>query len=132
MTPTDRFSRAVDALVADHPATLSALGAAILVGAHEGLAHDTRSFARRFDVAHALVIRECVSLASEHRLLTLDDRQERSQRLFYALTDEAQEMVENVMMEEVVVEEVVVEEVVKGVSEALDEKPAGSRSKIDG
>ena len=41
-------------------------------------------------------------------------------------------MVENVMVENVMMEEVVVEEVVKGASEALDEKPAGSRSKIDG
>ena len=50
------------------------------------IARDTRSFARIFDVAHAFAFRDCVSLDEELGLLTVTERADRSQRLFYALT----------------------------------------------
>lgn len=79
----------IDALQAKLPG-LSLMEATLLVAAHQGLAHDTRSFAREMGLAHALVLRDCVALASEHGLLSLEDRGERSQRLFFNLTPAAQ------------------------------------------
>ena len=96
MSEADQFLEAIEALMVRYPDTLNALGAGIVLGAHQGLAKDTRSFARKLDVAHALVIRECVALALEHDLLRLDDRQERSQRVFYELTERAHAMVKDV------------------------------------
>ncbi|QUS37000.1 hypothetical protein [Falsirhodobacter algicola] len=40
----------------------SRLGAVILMAAQAGMAGDSRTFARRFGVAHALVLREAVIL----------------------------------------------------------------------
>ncbi|WP_114963370.1 hypothetical protein [Tritonibacter mobilis] len=77
----------IEALVADHPDTLSPLGASLMTAAHLGIAHDSRSFARKFGLAHALVLRECTLLAHEHDLLTVESRGDKSQRLFYQLSD---------------------------------------------
>lgn len=51
------------------------------------LAADTRGFARMFDVAHALVIRECTQLQDDLGLLYLENREERSGRLFLSLSE---------------------------------------------
>ncbi len=53
-----------------------------------GIANDSRSFSRKLKVAHALVLRECVALAEEAELITLEDREDKSQRLFYILNDQ--------------------------------------------
>lgn len=77
-------------LVAQNPEDLSPLGAGVLAAAHFGLSHDSRSFAARLGVAHALVLRECVSLAEEHHFIDLEDRGDRSQRVFFRLTQRGQ------------------------------------------
>lgn len=84
-----RFTQTIYALMERHPDSLSAMGAAILAAAHLGLSNDTRSFARKLGLAHALVLRECVSLADELKLIALEPSTDRSQRLFYHLTQDA-------------------------------------------
>lgn len=65
---------------------LTELGPLILVAAARGIAHDTRRFARLFDVANALVIRECVHLKDELELLDFTDRNERTGNVTYKLS----------------------------------------------
>lgn len=62
---------------------LSALGAGLLAAAGLGISGDSRSFARDFGLAHALVLREVTSLV-EAGLLTVPRRDARSQRSFFA------------------------------------------------
>ncbi|MFT3688064.1 hypothetical protein [Paenirhodobacter sp.] len=64
---------------------LDGLSAGIVAAAALDIARDSRSFANRLGVAHALVLRACVTLA-EDGILTLGQRDERTQRLFYDLT----------------------------------------------
>lgn len=66
---------------------LSELGPYLLAAVAEGVAQDTRSCARLFGVAHALVIREANSLSDELGLLETEDRGDRSQRVFLTLTE---------------------------------------------
>ncbi|MFV0474429.1 MAG: hypothetical protein ACK5MQ_09535 [Pikeienuella sp.] len=68
-------------------AFLTPLGPMIMAAARLGAASDSRGFARRFGVAHALVIRECVSLAEDLGLIAIEDRGGKSQRLFFELTE---------------------------------------------
>ncbi len=68
--------------------SLSQIGAGIIAAAHLGIAHDSKTFASNLGIAHALVLRECVALG-EDGWLTIDDRQERSGRLFLGLTKQA-------------------------------------------
>ncbi|MEM9710330.1 MAG: hypothetical protein AAF871_16260 [Pseudomonadota bacterium] len=84
----------VEELLAAHPGRFSPLGAGLLAAAHRDLASDTRSFARSFDVAHALVIRECTLLSEEQGLLIVEDRNERSQRRFFHLSERGQDVME--------------------------------------
>ncbi|WP_206027120.1 hypothetical protein [Tritonibacter mobilis] len=84
----------IEALVADHPEALSPLGAGLMTAAHLGIAHDSRSFARKFGLAHALVLRECTLLAHDHDLLMVESRGDKSQRLFYQLSDTGRATVE--------------------------------------
>ena len=65
---------------------LTELGPLILCASALRVANDTRSFARLFEAAHALVIRECVHLDQELGLITVEDRGEKSGRRFFALT----------------------------------------------
>ncbi|MEM8700592.1 MAG: hypothetical protein AAGF82_02115 [Pseudomonadota bacterium] len=83
---TDTLPRFIALLVEHRPDKLSALGAAILASVHFGICRDSRSFARVFGIAHALVLRECVALCEDQDLIELENRKERSQRLFYALS----------------------------------------------
>lgn len=66
---------------------LTPLCAGILVALDLGLARDSRTFARRFDIAHALVLRECTMLTEDLGLITIIRRDERTQRLFPELTE---------------------------------------------
>lgn len=68
-------------------AFLSPIGPLVLAAAWEEIAQDSRKFARVFDVEHALVIRECVHLASDLNLITLTYKNERSSRVGYELND---------------------------------------------
>ena len=84
MTPEARFEQLLEQL-ATH-AGLSPIGAGILSALHTGLAENSRSFASKLGLAHALVLRECVALAEEAGLIIAEDRGERSQRLHLSLT----------------------------------------------
>jgi hypothetical protein len=65
---------------------ISAIGAAILVGLRFELAGDSRSFAKLFDIEHALALRELVSLSDVLHLVEVERRDERTQRTFMGLT----------------------------------------------
>ena len=77
-------------LLERNPDDLSPLAAGVLAAAHLGLSQDSRSFATKLGIAHALVLRECVALAEDHRLIDLDGRHDRSQRVFFSLTEKGQ------------------------------------------
>ncbi|PIE12402.1 MAG: hypothetical protein CSA70_09625 [Rhodobacterales bacterium] len=82
----DPLALEIERLLADAPEAFSPLGAGILAASWLGIARDSRSFARKLELAHALVLRECVALAEEAGLIILDDRQDKSHRLFYHLS----------------------------------------------
>lgn len=65
---------------------LTDLGPLVLAATALGVARDSRSFARLFETAHALVIRECTHLSEDLTLLTLDNRGDKSGRIFFELT----------------------------------------------
>lgn len=83
----DRFLAAVERLTA---AGLTPLGAAILVAVEMGIARDSRSFARIFGVAHALVLREGAVLAHD---LGLIDPSGDGPRRAYSLTQKGQGLI---------------------------------------
>lgn len=58
----ERLLDLVGRLCAADPA-LSAVGAAILVALHLGIASDSRTFSRLFGIEHALVLREVTELS---------------------------------------------------------------------
>lgn len=78
---------AVSALRAKE-AALSPLGAAILAALHFGVANDTRTFSRKFDIAHALALREITALSGDLGLLTVVERNPRTQRTEIALSEQ--------------------------------------------
>jgi hypothetical protein len=72
----------VEALSAQDGAPVSPIGAALLAAGHLEVAHDTRSFAAKLEMSHAIVLREAVAL-NEAGILDLNDRNERSSRVFF-------------------------------------------------
>lgn len=70
--------------IAELRTDLSMLEAGLLAGLHLKLASDSRSFARVFGVEHALVLRALDSLSGTTALVTLTDRDNRTQRTRYA------------------------------------------------
>lgn len=96
MTSEQQLEALIGNLVESRAGDLSPLGAGILSAAHLGFSQDTRSFASKLGLAHALVIRECVDLAEEAGVIALEDRGDRSQRLFFSLTDAGQALFEKV------------------------------------
>ncbi|KQP96254.1 MULTISPECIES: hypothetical protein [unclassified Methylobacterium] len=80
----ETFLAATDSVAALQPG-LTTLEAGILAGLHLRLADDSRSFARVFGIEHALVLRAVETLASDAGLLTLTERNARTQRTRYAL-----------------------------------------------
>ncbi len=86
----EAFMAEVDALVSRAPA-LSPLAAALLIAAAEGVAMDTRSFAKTFGVAHALVLRTLAEL-EDAGLATAPSRDARTQRARIALTTEGERL----------------------------------------
>lgn len=84
MAEAEAFMAQVEALVAKAPG-LAPLHAALLIAVGEGVAGDTRSFAKVFGVAHALALRAASEL--EDRFVSLTERNARTQRTRLALTD---------------------------------------------
>ena len=87
------FTALVAALAAARPDRLSPLPAGILAALHLGIAGDSRSFARIFGIAHALVLRETVALGEDPALLHILRRDDRTQRQWLALTRVGQELI---------------------------------------
>ncbi len=81
---TDRFLLLVEERQAKDP-RLTALQAALIVGAEEGIARDSRTFARLLGVAHALVLRELNALVEMGGPLRIEKREVRTLRTFYAV-----------------------------------------------
>jgi hypothetical protein len=69
------------------PVALSPLAAGILAAGHLGIADDSRSFARIFGIAHALVLRALSELAVQHGFVDITHRDQRTQRQTFALSD---------------------------------------------
>ncbi|SFV25848.1 hypothetical protein [Hyphomicrobium facile] len=78
---------AVSALRSEE-AALSPLGAAILAALHFGIAKDSRTFSRKFDIAHALALREITTLSDDLGLVTVVGRNPRTQRTELALSEQ--------------------------------------------
>lgn len=72
---------------------MTEIGPLIVATVAMGVARDSRSFARMFDLAHALVLRECVHVHDDLNLLDLEDRGEKSGRLFLHLTQKGQSLI---------------------------------------
>ncbi|MBX4927705.1 hypothetical protein [Rhizobium binae] len=69
----------------DRDARLTAMQAGLLVAADLEIASDSRSFARRLGIAHALVLRELNALAERGDTLEIVKRDPRTMRAFYRL-----------------------------------------------
>ncbi|MEM6728032.1 MAG: hypothetical protein AAF618_06000 [Pseudomonadota bacterium] len=82
----DEVLALVARLSASDTAFLTELGPLILASLAHGISADTRSFARIFEVSHALALRECVHLDADLGLLSTKDRGDKSGRLFLRLT----------------------------------------------
>ncbi|GGF49922.1 hypothetical protein GCM10007301_06490 [Azorhizobium oxalatiphilum] len=88
----ETFLAEVDWILARTP-DLTPLDAGVLAALHRGLASDTRSFAKLFGVAHALVLRTVADLADGLGLVTLEARDLRTQRTRLALTEAGRQLV---------------------------------------
>jgi hypothetical protein len=86
----DQFMQAVSTVCASDR-SLSPLGAALLVAHHVGVAKDSRTFARKLGVEHALVLRE-ISKLEDGGFLLVASRNARTQRAELALTELGQRL----------------------------------------
>ncbi|GLK78214.1 hypothetical protein GCM10008171_34680 [Methylopila jiangsuensis] len=80
------FMAAVEALERAEPA-LTPLHAGLVTALGAGVAGDSRGFARLFGLAHALVLRAANDLADDLKLVQVDARDPRTQRLRLSLTE---------------------------------------------
>jgi len=81
----DAFMAAVERILNIHP-DLSTLQAAVVAADEMDIAHDSRSFARIFGVAHALVLREVSALDETGTLLKVTRREPRTMRTHYVVS----------------------------------------------
>lgn len=88
----EKFLGAVASLC-EAEAHLTQLGAGVLVALHHGIASDSRSFARIFGVEHALVLREVTALANEVALLTVVERNAKTNRTRYVLSASGDDLI---------------------------------------
>ncbi|MGB3390485.1 MAG: hypothetical protein WBA88_21185 [Pseudaminobacter sp.] len=87
----DAFLASVDKLMLCDTG-LTHLQAGLLAAAHFDIAHDSRSFASRIEVAHALVLRELNELAETRQLLRITKRDAYTLRSYYALEEEGERL----------------------------------------
>lgn len=80
----DAFMALTTRLAEDDP-RLTALGAAMLAALQMDIARDSRSFARTFGIAHALVLRELSALERTGDRIKLVSREARTMRSHYVL-----------------------------------------------
>ncbi|GLK78979.1 hypothetical protein [Methylopila turkensis] len=86
------FMAAVEAMVEAAPG-LTPLHAGVLTALGAGVAGDSRSFAKVFGLAHALVLRAVSDLADELGLVSVAARDARTQRAKLALTEAGRRLV---------------------------------------
>jgi hypothetical protein len=79
------FLALVGAIRAQDPA-LSSLAAGIVAAVSQGIATDSRTFAKLFGIAHALVLREINQLAGPGAPIEITRRETRTQRTHLKLT----------------------------------------------
>jgi predicted transcriptional regulator len=91
-TDEQDFLRCVSELCAAAPA-LAPLPAAVLIALSFGVSRDSRSFSKTLGVEHALVLRAVTELA-DAGLVTVVDRNARTQRTQFALTDAARSILD--------------------------------------
>jgi hypothetical protein len=84
----EHFLTSVARLQAEVP-HLTAIQAGLLVAAHLGAAHDSRAFAGKLGLAHALVLRELNALAEHGAMLRIEKRDARTMRTFFTPGAEA-------------------------------------------
>jgi predicted transcriptional regulator len=90
----DAFMEAVSAIRFVSP-ELSPIGAAILAALHFKIANNSRTFARKIGLEHALVLREITALSGEHLgLIEVQTRNARTIRTEIALTVAGRALVE--------------------------------------
>ncbi|WP_372353037.1 hypothetical protein [Pararhizobium sp. BT-229] len=77
---------ALVAAIRAEDATLSPLGAGIIAALSQGIADDSRTFARLFGIAHALVLREINLLSGPETPIEMIRRDARTQRTYLKLT----------------------------------------------
>ncbi|WP_226551348.1 hypothetical protein [Celeribacter naphthalenivorans] len=95
MSQEDALETAFGAAQNAQHSYLSTMGPLILAASHLGIAKDSRGFARLFDLAHALVIRECTSLEQEFGLIETQKKDIRTSRVFYHLTEKGRALFEH-------------------------------------
>ncbi|MEW9613117.1 hypothetical protein AB3G45_04600 [Shinella sp. S4-D37] len=78
------FLALVARLQAEDP-RLSGIQAALVAAARTGVANDSRTFARRLGLAHAVVLRELNALAERGATIRIDGRDARTMRTRYSL-----------------------------------------------
>jgi hypothetical protein len=79
----DHFLACVARLQAEVP-HLTAIQAGLLAAFHLGIARDSRTFARKLGLAHALVLRELNAVAEPGGLLRIEQRDARTMRTAFA------------------------------------------------
>jgi hypothetical protein len=79
------FMAAVEQVLQVYP-DLSKLQAAVVAADEMDIAHDGRSFARIFGVAHALVLRQVNALDEAGALLRITKREPRTMRTHYVVS----------------------------------------------
>ncbi|EEY05551.1 hypothetical protein B989_02253 [Brucella sp. 56/94] len=89
------YMRLVEALKAE-AGRLSGLGVGIVAGLALDIASDSRTFARVFGLAHALVLRELTALAQTGDYVRIRQRDARTQRTHYELGQAGHRLVEEV------------------------------------
>ncbi|ARM92508.1 hypothetical protein RHEC894_PE00485 (plasmid) [Rhizobium sp. CIAT894] len=80
----DRFLALVAAAQAGD-GRLTTIQAGLLVAAELGIAHDSRSFARRLGIAHSLVLRELNALTERNGVIEIVKRDPKTMRMHYTL-----------------------------------------------
>ena len=83
--PEDDFLALIEA-IRRQDATLSPLGAGIIAAISEGIVDDSRTFAKLFGIAHALVLREINLLCGPDAPIEVVRREARTQRAHLKLT----------------------------------------------
>lgn len=84
--PTEQDFIAVVEAIRRQDATLSPLGAGIIVAISQRVTEDSRTFARLFGIAHALVLREINLLCGQQAPIEIVRRDARTQRTHLKLT----------------------------------------------